>query len=43
LDPFLDRTAKEDRQTFSEVGMSHVGDCGYGNICKAWMVVAEKA
>jgi len=43
LDPFLDRTAKEKRQTSSKVGMSHDGDFGYGNFCQAWMVVAEKA
>jgi hypothetical protein len=43
LDPFLECPAKEERQTFSEVGMSHDGDCGYGNFRQAWMVVAEKA
>jgi hypothetical protein len=31
LDPFLERPAKEEQQTFSEVGMSNDGDCGYGN------------
>ena len=43
LDPSLERPAKEERQTFFEVGMSHDGDCGYGNFRQAWMVVAEKA
>ena len=43
LDLFLERPAKEERQTFSEVGMSHDGDYGYGNFPQAWMVVAEKA
>ena len=43
LNLLLERPAKEERQTFSEVGMSHDGDCGYGNFCQAWMVVTEKA
>ena len=40
---FLNALHKEERQTFSEVGMSHDGDRGYGNFCQAWMAVAEKA
>jgi hypothetical protein len=43
LDPFFERPAKEDRQTFSKVGMLHDGDGGYGNDHQAWMAVAEKA
>ena len=42
LNPFLECPAKEERQTFSEVGMSHDGDRGYGNFRQAWMVVVDK-
>jgi hypothetical protein len=42
LDLFLERPAKEERQTFSKVGKSHDGDCGYGNFRQPWMVVTEK-
>jgi hypothetical protein len=43
LDPFLERPAEEERQTFSKVSMLLDGDCGYGNIRQAWMVIVEKA
>jgi hypothetical protein len=43
IGPFFECPAKEERQTFSKVGMSHDGDCGYGNFRQAWMVVAKKA